>query len=150
MRNVIIRFDVPYAFLSNFSPAEVVLDGVTYPTVENAFQAAKTLNAEERLIFQNCSPNYAKTTGRALAQLRPDWNDVREDVMRDLLKQKFAPGSSYAKSLLSTGDAFLCEGNTWHDNYWGACNCPRCTYTTHQNVLGNLLMEIRDSLREGR
>lgn len=42
MTNVVNRFAGIYEFLSNFYPAPVTLDGVVYPTVENAFQAAKT------------------------------------------------------------------------------------------------------------
>ena len=41
-QNVIDRFDGEYRFLSNFWYARVSLDGVVYPYVENAYQAAKT------------------------------------------------------------------------------------------------------------
>ena len=38
-------------------PAPVVLDGATYPTVEHAYQAAKTLNeAERKTIRENPDP----------------------------------------------------------------------------------------------
>lgn len=39
---VIDRFSGEYRFLSNFYLAEVELDGEVYPTVEHAFQAAKS------------------------------------------------------------------------------------------------------------
>ncbi|GAH15684.1 unnamed protein product, partial [marine sediment metagenome] len=45
---VIQEFQGEYRFLSSFYPAEVELDGVTYPTVEHAFQAAKTLDSAQR------------------------------------------------------------------------------------------------------
>ena len=36
-------FSGAYAFLSNFEPAPIYYDGLSYPTVEHAFQAAKIL-----------------------------------------------------------------------------------------------------------
>jgi predicted NAD-dependent protein-ADP-ribosyltransferase YbiA (DUF1768 family) len=45
MKGLIImidRFDGEFAFLSNFAPCEVEFEGIIFPTVENAFQAAKT------------------------------------------------------------------------------------------------------------
>lgn len=40
-REVIDRFTGPYAFLSNFHPCRVTFYGMTFPSVEAAFQAAK-------------------------------------------------------------------------------------------------------------
>lgn len=145
MNNIIIRFDGQYDFLSNFAVADVVLAGITYPTVENAFQAAKTLSVEARTPFTQCSPGYAKKLGRQVS-LRGDWELIKDEVMFELLSQKFAAGTVMAERLLSTGTAYLCEGNVWHDNHFGACTCDKCLYTEHQNVLGTLLMRIRKSL----
>lgn len=145
MSSIINRFDGPYAFLSNFSESPVVMAGMTYPTVENAFQAAKTLNKELRVQFTRCSPNYAKCLGRRV-DLRPDWEDVKDSVMFSLLEQKFAFGTPLANALIRTQGAYLCEGNTWHDNHFGACTCDRCLYVEHHNVLGMSLMCIRENL----
>ena len=46
---MINKFDGKYAFLSNFAESKISFEGLTYPTVEHAFQAAKTLDEEERL-----------------------------------------------------------------------------------------------------
>jgi ribA/ribD-fused uncharacterized protein len=145
---VINRFEGHYSFLSNFVSASVELDGVVYPAVENAFQAAKTLNLNQREVLRQCTAGHAKKAGRQL-DLRPDWESVKVHVMRLLLQQKFAAGSELARSLLATGDAYICEGNTWHDNFWGACYCDRCVYTTKQNTLGMLLMQIRGDMSHG-
>lgn len=37
-----------YRFLSNFWPCKVIFNGLEYPSTEHAYQAAKTLNPEER------------------------------------------------------------------------------------------------------
>lgn len=126
-----------HRYLSNFYPALVILDRRTYPTVEHAFQAAKTLSPLERERIQRAgSPGNAKALGRQVT-LRPDWEDVKLNVMRDLLRQKFAFGTELSRKLRATGDMELVEGNDWGDTYWGVCRGEG------ENHLGQLLMQIR-------
>ena len=146
-RRRIEDFTGDYHFLSNFSPAQVRLDGVAYPTVEHAYQAAKTQEPEGRERIRGAStPDLARKMGRKLTA-RPDWHDLKVEVMRDLVRQKFAGRPDLAELLLATGDADLVEGNTWHDNFWGQCRCPRCAEAKGLNWLGRLLMEVREGLR---
>lgn len=140
---VINSFRGKYSAFSNFSPASVVYKGVQYPTVENAFQAAKSLDPNERLQFRDIDPKQAKRLGRRV-QLRPDWESVKDLVMYELLLQKFAKGTPEHELLMSTGNTVLIEGNYWHDNYWGACDCPSCTNKYKHNLLGKTLMMIRE------
>lgn len=135
-------FRGPYAVFSNFSPAEVEYDGLKFPTVENAFQAAKSLTSLGRQEFVHVSPSDAKKLGRRI-RMRLDWDEVKVDIMRSLLLQKFCFGSHNLYTLQQTGSAAITEGNTWHDNFWGACTCQRCASRVKQNMMGKLLMEIR-------
>lgn len=136
----ITRFDGEYRFLSNFYPAKVTYDGVTYKTVEHAYQAAKTLDPAERLHIQVAAlPGDAKRIGRTVT-LRPGWDTLRLEVMRALLVQKFAHPHLRAK-LLATAPLPLIEGNTWGDVFWGMCRGEG------ENHLGRLLMEIREKSR---
>ena len=145
MAKTIENFDEEYSFLSNFYSSPVRQDGVTYPTVEHAFQACKTTDfAEREPIRQASTPGQAKRLGRRVT-LRPDWEQIKVSVMRELLLQKFKDDLLKAQ-LLATGEAVLIEGNTWHDCYWGFCRCERCGKGS--NMLGILLMEVRDKLRE--
>lgn len=138
-------FDGPHAFLSNMHPCPVLLDGVQYPSVENAYQAAKTLSADERLTFQRLSPKEAKQHGRRIT-LRKDWTEmVKLQTMAELLKQKFSTDPLRAQ-LLDTGSLELVEYNYWHDNFWGSCTCTRCNNQGH-NYLGKLLMVLRTRLQ---
>ena len=74
---MINRFDGPYAFLSNFFFSPIEYEGITYPTVEHAFQAAKTLNPIERQAIADLpTPGAAKRAGRQVT-LRKDWEDVK-------------------------------------------------------------------------
>jgi len=61
-----------YRFLSNFYYAEVNYEGIRYPTVEHAYQAAKTLSTDIRLkISKTDTPGAAKHLGRK-GLLRPN------------------------------------------------------------------------------
>lgn len=135
-----------FAF-SNFQLSPVRCDlGVEYPTVEHAFQAMKTLERGEReRIAALATPGMAKRAGRKV-RLRSDWESVKEQLMIDLLRQKFARGSDHAQALLATGDEQLVEWNTWHDRVWGRCTCGRCR-GQGRNLLGQALMLIREELR---
>lgn len=146
MAGMISSFTGQYAFLSNFAPAEISFEGLTYPTVEHAFQAAKSLNqADRERIAATVRPSQAKRLGRKVI-LREDWEDVKVDIMLDLVRAKFAAEPLYAQGLLDTETAYLMEGNVWHDNFWGSCDCGRCERPGANN-LGVILMQVRDDLR---
>src|ERR1041385_244954 len=85
----VAEFQGEYRFLSNFWPAEIEFEGITSPTVEHAYQSAKTLDmAERRRIAALPTPAEAKTAGRALSQ-RPGWEQVKFDVMERCVREKF-------------------------------------------------------------
>lgn len=133
-------FSGQYSWLSNFYPVAVVYDGVEYMTVEHAYQAAKTLDKVERQIIQKAkTPAEAKNLGKYVT-VRKDWFSIRVYVMKGLLEQKFAV-PVLRDRLMATGSDIIIEGNYWNDTFWGVCNGKG------KNVLGKLIMEIRDSIR---
>ena len=137
---VIASFRGDYYFLSNFYNAKVVYEGIAYPSNEHAFQAAKTLDNNERRMIAKCStPGDAKYKGRRVS-LRSDWESVKTNVMKDIVYFKFAQNEELKKKLLATGDALLIEGNNWGDKIWGKVN------GIGQNRLGKILMEVREKL----
>lgn len=146
MPDTIERFAGAWAFLSNFYPVLVVWERVVYPSSEHAFNAGKTLDpAQRRWIADAGTPQIAKRRGRTVA-LRDGWDDtLRYEVMAQVLKSKFA-WTRTRELLLSTGDAELVEGNTWHDTHWGVCVCA-VHRGAGRNHLGRLLMELRTELR---
>jgi len=126
-------------YLSNFYSCPVEYDGLTYQNTEAAFQAAKCVDRNEREKFVSLSPGQAKKLGRKV-DLREDWETVKIDVMRDVLKSKFSLNSELREKLIATGDVELIEGNHWNDRFWGVCRGKG------QNHLGKLLMELREIL----
>lgn len=140
----ITAFRDEYRWLSNFWPAQVKLDGIEYPTVEHAYQAAKTLVPEERAQFsENIHAATAKLLGKRVT-LRPDWEQVKLLVMYQLIQQKFEHPDLRTK-LIATGNQELIEGNTWHDTFWGICACAKHRLQG-ENALGQILMEVRREL----
>lgn len=135
----------PYVAFSNFSPHPFELDGATWPTVEHCFQAAKfpgTDHAEAICLAK--SPREAKRLGRSRAHpIRPNWDDVRDDVMRRAVRRKFETHADIRELLLSTGDEELVE-DAPRDYYW--CRGAR---GTGKNRLGVILMGVRAALRAG-
>ena len=139
---VIDSFEGHYFWLSNFYPSPITYQGITYPTVEHAFQAAKTTNKKEKLLIAAAeSPGQAKRMGRRVA-LRPDWEKVKEQVMYDCIRLKFND-PTLRKQLIGTYVFALVERNWWHDNCWGSCTCGRCR-DRGQNKLGQILMKVRE------
>lgn len=142
---IISTFDGAYDFLSNFYEAPFKYQGILYPTNEHFFQAMKTLDINERKkIAAAETPGQAKRMGRKVV-LREDWEEVKEDIMRIGLECKFEYPCLREK-LLATGDAYLVEGTTWHDNEWGNCTCEKCKNIVGKNKLGTLLMQVREKI----
>jgi ribA/ribD-fused uncharacterized protein len=139
----ITSFTGEHRFLSSFWPSEVrASDGIVYPTREHAFQAHKTLDLDERIRIAHLKrPSEAKRAGRAL-ELRPHWESIKIGIMWELIILQFKSGSSMARALMRTHPAYLMEGNTWGDTFWGVCNGQG------QNHLGKLLMARREDLLE--
>lgn len=139
-----MKFRGKYFFLSNFYPSPVWYDGMEYPTVEHAYQAAKTFSfAEMRAIAKARTPGEAKRMGKRLnpESLRPEWEKVKVEVMRHLLFAKFERHPDLAKLLLETEDLHLCEDNNWGDRFWGRVD------GYGMNALGELLMDVRTVLQ---
>ena len=134
------RFRGDHAFLSNFHGHPFQWDGKTWATAEAPFQASKTRDEHMReRIRAASSPAEAKRLGRR-ADLRCEWEQIKDDVMHSVLLAKFAV-PELRDALLATGDAELVEGNTWGDVYWGVCA------GRGRNQLGRTLMRIRDDIR---
>ena len=135
MANMIDRFEGDMYFLSNFYPAEFIYKGVKYLNSEAAFHAQKQPGREHE--FANLSPDQAKKLGRSV-KLREDWEDVKNDIMYEIVYEKFNQNLDLLKLLIDTGDDYLIEGNWWGDTYWGVCK------GIGKNQLGIILMKVRD------
>lgn len=139
--NGIHRFDGHFAPLSNFYNNDILVyfDGLFYKNSEAAYQSAKTLDIKERKHFTSLNPYNAKNSGRVI-KLRNDWDEVKDEIMYQIVKDKFKRNSYPKEVLISTYPLILEEGNTWNDKYWGVCNGKG------ENKLGKILMRVREEL----
>lgn len=123
-------------YLSNFYPTAVEYGWYVYPSVENAYQAAKSTDHDVRRQFINITAGQAKRLGRTI-EIRKDWENVKDRIMYELVYKKFENNDLIRKLLLETGYSTLIEGNNWGDTYWGVCKGEG------QNKLGKILMLVR-------
>jgi hypothetical protein len=146
MKNVIqfYRVSDEYGEFSNFAAIPIKLQGKVWPTSEHYFQAQKfagTGHAEA--IRKTRSPMIAARMGRDRKKpLRRDWEAVKDNIMREAVRAKFTQHPELLKLLLATGDALLVE-HTTNDSYWGDGGDG-----SGKNMLGQILMQVRDELRQ--
>lgn len=145
----ILGFQGEYRFLSNFHPSTFTVhmefDGALYPVEfswnEQYFMFHKDENlAYQRKIIWAKTPGECKRIGRT-ANLRPDWEAIKDHVMLSGLRAKFNQDDTLAEQLLATGKRYLEETNTWGDRYWGVDRYGK-------NRLGILLMQVRAELQD--
>lgn len=129
-----------YGWLSNFHRSPITVDGEVWATVEHYYQAMKSANPAEQEMVRNLKePKEAKFAGYHL-QLRPDWEEIKEEVMFRALMAKFTQYDDLKRLLLATGDATLHEDSPW-DKYWGFAKGKG------KDRLGALLMQVREKIR---
>lgn len=142
-RQVIDSFKGSFFYLSNFYPAPIEMGEFIFPTSEHMYQAAKSNDMNQWKEIIACgSPAEAKRLGRHLT-LRPDWEQIKIDVMTEIVELKFKQNKELYWKLWATRDYDLVESNTWGDTFWGVCN------GVGENHLGIILMNIRDRSSAG-
>ncbi len=132
-----------YGCFSNFSRHPIFLRGKKWPTSEHFFQGMKFQGTEhEEAVRLAKRPMEAANMGRDRKRpLRRDWESVKDQIMLEAVRAKFAQHEDLKAVLLATGDAKLVE-HTENDSYWGDGGDG-----TGQNRLGQILMRVRGELR---
>lgn len=141
----ILEFTGDFRFLSNFYVADFVWNGTLWPHSEAAYQAAKATSREDYESFIKMKPGESKRHGRKIS-VRSDWEEVKYDIMCEIVYEKFRQNPDLTERLLATGHAHLEEGNNHGDQIWGVCP-PRSSQGS--NLLGKILMDVREQLRSG-
>lgn len=140
---IIRQFTGDYNWLSNFYPCNILYNGEKYHSVEAAFQAQKCVDADEKKLFTKIQTGAeAKKLGARIV-MRSDWEQVKEQIMYELLLCKFRDNVDLKEKLLATGTAILIEGNWWKDKFWGVCPVGGEPGIDGLNKLGELLMKVR-------
>lgn len=133
-----------YGCFSNFSRHPVWMNDVKYRTSEHYFQAMKFTDHERQLDIERLdTPMKAANEGRKKhPSFRRDWDDVKDEIMYQVVKAKFTQHKDIKEVLLSTGNREIIE-HTNKDSYWADGGDG-----TGKNMLGKTLMRVRKELRD--
>lgn len=135
-----------YGCFSNFSKHGFELDGKYWSTSEHYFQAMKFDGTElvEKIRLVSSPMEAAKIGRNRDNPLRTDWENVKDGIMRRAVCNKFVQNPEIAEVLMGTGNKKLIEKTT-NDYYWG-CG----TEGTGKNMLGKILMEVREKILDNK
>ena len=148
-----IRFyEHDYYPLSNFSSFTLIWRGIRFDTSEAAYHFEKFNDCQDGALADTRAIQYSirvapsaheafKIAERNRAHRRPDWDDVKVGIMRDILRAKVNQHEYVRRKLLATGDRELVE-DSWRDDFWGWG--PQ---RDGKNMLGRLWMEVRAELQ---
>jgi len=137
----------PYGVFSNLFRRAIIFENTEFPTAEHAYQAGKAKRSVVReWILSAPTPSLVAMAAHGLYtwEIVPNWSEIKYDRMRQVLRAKFCQHEDLKQILLSTGDARLVEVGRVDspvNRIWGEINGKG------QNLLGVLLMELRQELR---
>ena len=130
------------SYLRNDYPCDIEYQGLIFPSVEHAFQAAKTEDPDDHQeILDASSIREAKKIGRGFIIDVNDWEARKVSVMHRFIWQKFSENTILGKSLVNTYPTKIIMISE-KDSFWGMNK-----NMVGQNQLGEILMTVRDDLR---
>lgn len=135
-------YEQDFYVLSNFSAFNVTFRDVCFDTSEHAYHYQRFTDQRHRnaiLATKSAHEAFRHAQDNKAAQ-RPEWDSVKVDTMREILRAKVEQHEYVRRKLLQTGDRELIE-DSWRDDFWGWG--PN---RDGQNMLGKMWMEIRDCL----
>ena len=141
--------ETPYGVFSNLYQRTIVFETRQFPTAEHAYQAGKARKAAVREWILNApTPALVAMAAHGLYtwDITSDWSKIKFDRMRAVLRAKFTQHDDLREILLGTGQARLVEAARVANGVnrtWGEVNGKGL------NMLGVLLMELREELRSG-
>lgn len=149
---VFLKTDEPFGGLSNMAGGYPIhVNGVRILTSEALYQVCRFphLPDVQKLIIGQISPMTAKMRSKPYRKdSRPDWDQVRVRIMRWCLRMKLANNwNTFSELLLRTGERPIVEESR-KDDFWGAKDVDDGGTLVGMNVLGRLLMELREQVKQ--
>lgn len=135
-----------YGFLSNLYPCNVIYGGIMHASSEHAYQFGKAKDGTVKGYIMNApTPHLACIVGHGLFpwMVEDGWKEKKVPRMKAVLIAKFTQNKELKEKLLATGDAALIEDSN-SDYFWGVG-----AKGTGKNMLGKLLMQVREEIRQG-
>ena len=144
------RIAEEWGVFSNFAQTPLVGDGVLFDTSERLFQVMKFTDPEARraVYGKKGNPKMTAKHWQKEGRLRPDWAEHDVDAMKFCLMEKYRQSAAFRAELARTGGRFIVEDQTTFPrktaDAWGAKRTPDGASFVGPNLLGRLLMELRD------
>jgi len=137
-----------YYVFCNFSAFEIEYNGKKYPTSEHAYQSFKFVKTNpelaEKIQKAKSAHDAFKLAQEEKSEIDPDWDNIKQDIMKEILHCKVEQHPYVQKKLLQSGDREIVE-DSWRDDYWGWGK-----NRDGKNMLGKLWMEVRDEFRKNK
>ena len=141
-------YEQEFYVLSNFSAFMIYWRSRNFATSEQAYHFERFVGVPDNrhrvsiLCARSAHEAFRYAQDNKQHQ-RPDWDAVKVDVMRDILRTKVDQHAYVRRKLIETGDREIVE-NSWRDDFWGWG--PN---RDGQNMLGKVWMEIRAEVNSG-
>jgi ribA/ribD-fused uncharacterized protein len=140
----IFFYEQEFYVFSNFSSFKLKWKGEDWMTSEHAYHSEKFNDPKllEQLRNTRSAHDSMKLAYANKDKYREDWDEIKLDVMKDILKAKAEQHPYVKRKLLESGDKELIE-NSWRDSYWGWGMDK-----DGENHLGKLWMEVREEVKK--
>ena len=151
----ITKTTAPWGILGNFAKAPITIDGVTFPTSEHLFHIMKFRDTAARKDIKSLAGMPMKCAAKKYegqGLRREDWGEYIVDAMKFCLVTKYAQCEAFRSELEKTRGLYILEDETNRmkrkhkgADSWGAILSDDGQTYVGPNLLGRLLMELRDN-----
>ena len=148
-----IIFQSKHSPLSNFFPCNIQYNAKFFLSVEAAFQYDRAMSSKCEHLAESIElcrdAEQVKRISYSIVSSH-EWDLKCEEVMKDLLTEKFTRNRGCRAFLINTGERSLLEGTG--DRKWG-CGIPISRFKEvtinypGQNKLGKILEEVREMIK---
>jgi ribA/ribD-fused uncharacterized protein len=142
MDEKILFYDREFYMFSNFSSFMVEYKGVLWMTSEHAYQASKFVDAPliEQIKNARSSHDAFKLARANPDRVKPDWDNIKLQIMDEIVRAKHSQHAYIQKKLLETGTKEIVEDSPV-DSFWGWGSDRK-----GENNLGKIWMRLREEL----
>ena len=148
------KVDGRWGIFSNFGRTPVTIDGTSFDCAEKVFQVMKFSDPASRRAVYSAKGQTMKMKARhceKVGSVREDWGRIIVDAMKFCLMQKYAQSAEFRAGLERSRGLFIVEDQTTfpkkNPDTWGAKLSGDGTEYVGPNLMGRLLMELRDKGR---
>ena len=149
-----------YGCCSNWYPASITINGITFSCCEQYMMYQKAILFDDHeiadKIINTTIPKDIKALGRQVKNFDPAiWDKHKEMVVGTAVMAKFIQHPDLYKKLQESGDAIMCEAAP-NDNIWGigmAADNPKMQNPEEwqgTNLLGKIVMNVRTLIAQGK